>query len=190
MCDREAGADANVARGARHLLGFGRQIREPLHAGVVHHHHAGAAERAARERHRGGEIGIDRRHQRQIVQPDLQRLAGVAVGAGAHRPRVIVRIGERGQRQHRLRAARRARLDRRDLLAVDPDGTRDRRSVRRGERMRAMQFAGHRASPSLMPAAIELSRAGCGKAGGWPTPILTSRHHNPYVLMHANNTDP
>ncbi len=76
--DRKADPHADVARGARHLGGLGRQVGQPLRAGVVHHHHAGAAERAARQRDRAGEIGIDRRHQRQIVQPDLQRLAGGA----------------------------------------------------------------------------------------------------------------
>ena len=66
--DRKADAHADIARGARDLGHLGRQIGQALHARVVHHDGAGAAERAARQRHRGGEIGIDRRQQRQIVQ--------------------------------------------------------------------------------------------------------------------------
>ena len=76
--DRKADAHADIARGARHLGNFGRQVGQPLHAGVVHHHHAGAAERAARQRHGAREIGIDRRQKREIVQPDFERLAGRA----------------------------------------------------------------------------------------------------------------
>ncbi len=51
--DGKSHPHADVARRPRHLGGFGRQVGQPLRAGVVHHHDAGTAERAARERHRG-----------------------------------------------------------------------------------------------------------------------------------------
>ena len=70
---READAQADVARCACHFGHFGRQIGEPLRAGVMHHHGADAAERAARERDGGGEIGIDRGKQREIMLRVISR---------------------------------------------------------------------------------------------------------------------
>ena len=97
--DGEADAHADVAGGARDLGHLGRQIGQPLHAGVVHHDGAGAAERAARQRHRGGEIRIDRRQQREIGNPGFERLAGAAIGRGRGDAGMVVGVGERGQRQ-------------------------------------------------------------------------------------------
>ena len=102
---RKADTHADVARGPRHFLRLGRKIGQPLDARVMHHHDAGAAERAARQRNRAGEIRIGRRRQREIVQPDFQRLAGGAVRAGAGGARVVVRVGERRHRQKRLRCS-------------------------------------------------------------------------------------
>ena len=116
---READPHADIARRARNVFRLGDVVGQPLRAGVMHHHAAGPAERGTRERYGGREIGIDRGQQRQPVQPDLQRLAGGAERARARRPRVIVRVGERRQREQRLGV--RCRLDRDDALAVDAD---------------------------------------------------------------------
>ena len=97
--DGKSDAHADVAGGARDLGHLGRQIGQPLDAGVVHHDGAGAAERAARQRHRGGEIGIDRRQQRQIGNPGFQRLAGAAISRGRGDAGVVVGVGQRRQRE-------------------------------------------------------------------------------------------
>ena len=66
---RKASANADIARRAGDFSDFGRKIGQSLRAGVMHHHRAGAAERAVGERHGRGEIGVHGGKQREIMQP-------------------------------------------------------------------------------------------------------------------------
>ena len=170
--DGKSDAHADVAGGARDLGHLGRQIGQSLDAGVMHHDGAGAAERAARQRHGGGEIGIDRRQQRQIGNPGFERLAGPAIGRGRGDAGVVVGVGQRRQRQQAPGCGL-CRLDRGNAIAVDPDGVgaSDRRVGGR-QHMGAVQFT-HRRHPA------EWSRnrkiAGSAVFVNWPEPPACAR---------------
>ena len=96
---RERDMHADVARRLGDRARLGRIVGQALHARVVHHRRADAAARGAPERDHAGEPGIDRRNQREIGQPSLERHVEAADLAQAHDPRMVVRVGERGQHE-------------------------------------------------------------------------------------------
>ena len=136
-------AHADVARGPRHLLRLGREIGQPLDARVVHHHHARAAERAARQRDRAGEIRIGSRRQARDSAARFpaacrrrRRSSSAPCGRGRGRWQTAASPA-------RPRFAPARRLDRGDALAVDADGARPHGRLRgRRKDMRAVQSRG------------------------------------------------
>ena len=99
QCTASADMHADVAGRLCDRARLGRKVGQALHARIVRHGRADAAARDAAERHRRGEPGIDRRDEREIRQPGLERHVEAADLAQPHHPRVVVRIGERGQHE-------------------------------------------------------------------------------------------
>ena len=98
----KADAHADIARGTRERRGFARKIGQALWAREMHHDHANAAQRGTRERDDAGEIRIDGRNQRLILQPGFERLAAGAERTRADWPAVIVGIDQSRQSEQRL----------------------------------------------------------------------------------------
>jgi len=138
----ESHAHADIAGGARDLLRFGDQIRQTLHARVMDHDGAGAAKRAVRQRHGGGEIGVDRGQHRHVVQPGFQWLAARAERTRAHRAGMVVSVDERRHHQRRIAVAGFALADRGDQVIVDADSAiADRTRLRGGKHERAIDVS-------------------------------------------------
>jgi hypothetical protein len=80
----------------------------------MHHDTADATERGSCKRDDGSEIGVDRRKQREVVQPRFQRFPASADRTRTHRPPMIVRVNQCRQRQQCCR-----RLDFERLRVLD-----------------------------------------------------------------------
>ncbi len=118
---REGHAHADLVRRARDRARLLDRGHRSVEAGVMGHDRARPAARRAAERGERAEIGVDRRHRREPQKPGLERLAGRAERGRRQRAAMVVRIGERGQREKPPLRGARSRDNRGDAAVREDD---------------------------------------------------------------------